>query len=145
MQVLFVCVANVGRSQMAEAFFNRLSAHQATSAGARVGDAEGQTLGARAKEPSASSTPGYMLRIMKEEEGMDLDQKVRRQLTPEMVAGADRVVVMCQSDPWPDYLKDNPKVTFWNIQDLYGAPYQSVRQLKDEVKGHVVKLVDEVG
>ena len=44
MKVLFVCLANVGRSQMAEAFFNRLSRHQAGSAGSRVSAQEGQNL-----------------------------------------------------------------------------------------------------
>ncbi len=70
MKVLFVCVANVGRSQMAEAFFNRLSDHQATSTGSRVGHKEGQTLKERSIEPEASSTPGNMLKIMLEEEGL---------------------------------------------------------------------------
>lgn len=118
MKVLFVCVANVGRSQMAEAFFNHMSAHEATSAGVKVGDREGQTLGDRANEPEASSTPGNMLKIMKEEEGLDLYQKVRKQLTPDMVDEADKVVVMCRSDPYPECFNNNPKVTFWNIQDL---------------------------
>jgi protein-tyrosine-phosphatase len=145
MKVLFVCVANVGRSQMAEAFFNQMSAHKAISAGVKVGDREGQTLGDRAKEPEASSTPGNMLKIMKEEEGLDLYQKVRKQLTPDLVGEAGKVVVMCRSDPYPDYLNDNPKVTFWNIQDLYGTPYESVRQLKDEVKQHVARLVSQIG
>jgi hypothetical protein len=62
-----------------------------------------------------------------------------------MVSEADRVVVMCESDPHPEYLSHNPKVTFWNIQDLYGAPYASVRQLKEEVKRHVEQLVREIG
>jgi protein-tyrosine-phosphatase len=145
LKVLFVCVANVGRSQMAEAFFNRLSAHQATSAGTHVGDRAGQTLSDRSKEPAASSTPGNMLKLMKEEEGLDLYYKVRKQLTPDLVEQADQVVVMCQTDPCPDYLRDHSKVTFWNIQDVYGTPYESVRQLKDEIKRHVEMLVSQIG
>jgi protein-tyrosine-phosphatase len=86
-----------------------------------------------------------MLKIMKEEEGLDLYQKVRKQLTPDLVGEVGKVVVMCRSDPYPDYLNDNPKVTFWNIQDLYGTPYESVRRLKDEVKQHVERLVSQIG
>ena len=79
MKVLFVCVANVGRSQMAEAFFNRISAHEATSAGSQVGDKEGQNLRDRAGEPQASSTPGNMLQIMQDEEGLNLYDNLRAQ------------------------------------------------------------------
>jgi protein-tyrosine-phosphatase len=130
---------------MAEAFFNQQSSHGAVSAGTLVGDQEGQNLRDRSRVPEASSTPGNMLRIMREEEGLDLYLNRRKQLTPEMVREADLVVVMCESDPYPEYLCDDPKVTFWNIRDLYGAPYASVRRLKDEVKGHVAQLVGEIG
>ena len=145
MKVLFVCVANVGRSQVAEAFFNKLSTHQATSAGTQVGDKEGQNLKDRAKEPEASSTPGNMLKIMEEEERLDLYGKLRKQLTPNMVDEADRVFVMCKSDPYPEYLNDDPKVTFWDIQDMFGTPYDAVRQLKDDIKRHIQELVEEIG
>ncbi|MDA0734090.1 MAG: low molecular weight phosphatase family protein [Chloroflexi bacterium] len=145
MLVLFVCVANVGRSQMAEAFFNRLSTNQALSAGTQVGDQAGQNLRDRSKVPAASSTPGNMLKIMQEEEHLDLYDNLRKQLTPTLADEADRVVVMCESDPYPEYLSNNPKVTFWKIEDLYGTPYESVRQLKEEVKRHVEQLVREIG
>ncbi len=145
MVVLFVWVAHGGRSQMAEAFFNKLSTHQAVSAGTQVGDRVGQNLRDRSREPEASSTPGNMLKIMQEDEELDLYDNLRKQLTPEMVEKSDRVVVMCETDPYPGYLSHNPKVTFWNIQDLYGTPYESVRQLKDEVKRQVKQLVHEIG
>jgi protein-tyrosine-phosphatase len=130
---------------MAAAFFNRQSGHQGVSAGTQVGDQEDQNLRDRSRVPEASSTPGNMLRIMQEEEGLDLRLNRRKQLTPEMVSEADRVVVMCESDPYPEYLSNDARVTFWNIQDLYGAPYASVRQLKDEIKGQVAQLVREIG
>ena len=70
MLVLFVCVANVARSQMAEAFFNRLSSqHSAQSAETRVGEYEGRTVLAWANHPHASSSPTHMLEIMNVEEG----------------------------------------------------------------------------
>lgn len=145
MIVLFVCVANVGRSQMAEAFFNRQSRHRGVSAGTQVGDQAGQNLRDRSRVPAASSTPGNMLRIMQEEEGLDLYHNLRKQLTPDLVDRADRVIVMCETDPYPAYLSNNPKVTFWNIPDLYGAPYTSVQQLKEELKRHIEQLVGEIG
>ena len=145
MKILFVCVANVGRSKMAEAFCNKLSRHEATSAGSQVGEKMGQVLSDRAREAEASSTPGDMLKIMFQEEDLDLYGNFRTQLIPSLVDAADLVVVMCQSDPYPEYLARNPKVTFWNIQDLYGESYNAVRSLKDEVKRHVTTLVAEMG
>ena len=68
MKILFVCVANVGRSQMAEAFCNKLSRHEAISAGSQVGEKMGQILSDRAQEAEASSPPGDMLKIMLQEE-----------------------------------------------------------------------------
>jgi len=70
---------------------------------------------------------------------------LRKQLTPGAVDEADRIVVLCQSDPYPEYLRDNPKVTFWNIVDMYGAPFEEVKRLKDEIKRHVEALVRELG
>ena len=144
MQILFVCVANVGRSQMAEALFNQLSRHQARSAGLRVGDREGQTLEHRSREPEATSTPGNMLRIMREEEGLDLHGQERTQLTPALVEQSDRVYVIAPGATYPSYLQGD-KVTFWDIEDLFGAPYDSVRQLKDAIKERVRQLVAEIG
>ncbi|MFQ6029324.1 MAG: low molecular weight phosphatase family protein [Dehalococcoidia bacterium] len=144
MNVLFVCVANVARSQIAEAFFNRLSRHQATSAGLQVGDKQGQTLHARSQEPTASTATGYLLRIMREEEGIDLTGNLRNQLTPELVEQADRVFVIAPEGPYPDYLQGS-KVTFWDIQDLYGEPYETVQRLKNQIKERVQQLAEEIG
>lgn len=49
LDVLFVCRANLGRSQMAQAMFNRLSKHQSTSAGTMVLEMDGQTVAKRAE------------------------------------------------------------------------------------------------
>ena len=139
MDILFVCVGNVGRSQIAEAFFNQSSQHQATSAGLGVGDADGQTVGER-----ALSRPGSMLQVVREEEGLDLSAKLRNQLTPELVARADRVIVIAPEAEYPPYLEDN-KVTFWDVQDIAGEPQDRVHQLKEQIKERVRLLVQDIG
>lgn len=144
MNVLFVCVANVGRSQVAEAFFNQFSRRRATSAGLRVGDRQGQTLADRSREPEASSTPGHMLQLMRDEEGLELSGNQRTQLTPQLVEQADRVIVIAPEESYPEYLSGD-QVEFWDIPDLFGAPYDKVRELKDRIKERVRLLVEETG
>ena len=69
MNILFICKANAGRSQMANAFFNKLSKkNKSISAGALVNEKEGESL------------PEFVLKCM-EEEGYDLSNEVRKQLT----------------------------------------------------------------
>ena len=86
-----------------------------------------------------------MLRIMREEEGIDFSGNQRKQLTPELVEQADRVIVIAPDEPLPDYLRNQGKVTFWEIPDLFDAPYESVRELKNQINRYVEQLVAEVG
>ncbi|MDE1827919.1 MAG: low molecular weight phosphatase family protein, partial [Candidatus Micrarchaeota archaeon] len=87
MKILFVCRGNIGRSQMAEAFFAKMSKkNSATSAGthSREEGVEGVKLGI-----GRWDTPDAMKEI-----GFDVSDKVSKQLTPEMINSADRVIVI---------------------------------------------------
>jgi len=78
-KVLFVCVHNSGRSQMAEAFFNRY--------------AKGKAIAESAGTEPANVVDPKVVRVMKEI-GIDISGKQPRRLTVEMLAGVDRVVTM---------------------------------------------------
>ena len=82
MLVMFVCQANVGRSQVAEAYFERLSQHEVCSSGLRVDEemARNKPATAKMKDNSRHSLP-YML-----ERGIDISEKERTQITPELIA-----------------------------------------------------------
>lgn len=140
MKVLFVCNANMGRSQVAEGLFNQLSSEPARSAGT-VADA----IVERTKPPSrrikdgGSSAITYM-----SEQGVDVSESLREQLTPEMVQEADKVIVMADDDTWPDYLRNSDKVNVWTIQDTRGMGPDSARPLYDEIKRRVQELFREV-
>ncbi|MCS5654499.1 MAG: hypothetical protein NZ810_01040 [Dehalococcoidia bacterium] len=95
MDVLFVCRANLGRSQMAQAMFNRLSKHQSTSAGTMVLEMDGQTV---AKRAEVAPSGVLVLELMSEEEDQDLSSEQRTQLTPELVDAADKVIVMAERE-----------------------------------------------
>ena len=141
MNVLFVCRANLGRSQMASALFNRLSQYESGSAGTRVAELEGQTVAQRAEE---SPSVALVMELM-DEEGLDISSERRTQLTPELVSAADNVVVMAQRDSWPGYLVEGGKVAFWDIADPVNIPKDAARAIKNQIKAKVEELVRGTG
>ena len=142
MNVNFVCRANLGRSQMAQAMFNRLSRHRSTSTGTMVLEMEGQTLAERAE---VAPSVVLVLELMSEEEGLDLSSEQRTQLTPELVDAADKVIVMAERETWPDYLVEGGKVEFWEIADAFNIQMDAVRAIKNQIKVKVEELVRETG
>ena len=141
MKVLFVCNANVGRSQVAEALFNQISGEPAISAGT-VADAivERTNPASRSLKDGGSSAITYM-----NEQGVDISESLRDQLTPQMVQDADKVIVMADEDNWPDYLRNSGKVVVWTIEDTRGMDPDSARPLYDEIKRRIQDLVKESG
>ncbi|MBQ10798.1 MAG: hypothetical protein CMJ45_04540 [Planctomyces sp.] len=139
MKVVFVCNANVGRSQVAEALFNQISGEPAISAGT-VADAivERTNPASRSLKDGGSSAITYM-----NEQGVDISESLRDQLTPQMVQDADKVIVMADEDNWPDYLRNSGKVVVWTIEDTRGMGPDSARPLYDEIKRRVQELVRE--
>nr|WP_289136637.1 hypothetical protein [uncultured Halomonas sp.] len=79
------------------------------------------------------------------EQGVDVSESLREQLTAEMVQEADKVIVMADDDTWPDYLRNSDKVVVWTIEDTRGMGPDSARPLYDEIKRRVQELVTQVG
>jgi len=142
MKILFVCYANAGRSQVAEALFNKLSQHQAESAGTRVN----KLLTERnpAFRTVKHATGGQSVIAYMEEEGINVSENTRSQLTPQMVENSDRVVVITSKDSWPEYLVESEKVTFWDIPNAVGMTPEAARVVYDQVKKRVKDLVDGI-
>ncbi len=123
--MLFVCVHNSGRSQMAEAFFNDSAGEKAAASSAGT-------------QPASKINP-TVVRVMCEA-GLDIGHKVPILLTPEMMANADRVITMgcgagkvCPASFVP--MED------WQIEDPEGQPVQKVRQIRDAIKSKVETLI----
>lgn len=133
MKILFICKANAGRSQIANAFFNKLSKkNKSISAGVLVKDKEGEKL------------PEFVLKCMKEE-GCNLSNEFRKQLTPEMVRWADKIIIMTEKENLPDYLiSEDKKNIFWEVEDGKGMPYEFHIKIRDKIKGNVKRLIKEI-
>jgi|SRR5579875_2862198 len=127
-KVLFVCVENAGRSQMAEAFAKKLGA-QAMSAG---------TMPAGRVNPVVAQA---MLEV-----GIDIGSNTPKRMTNEMVEWADVVVTMgCSVEevcPAPLLAKMSKKLVEWNIEDPKGKPLQEVRRIRDQVEEKVKELLN---
>ncbi|MEJ5298979.1 MAG: arsenate reductase ArsC [Armatimonadota bacterium] len=130
-QVLFVCVHNSGRSQMAEALFNRLAPEgmRAVSAGTCPGGG---------LNPAA-------VEAMKEI-GIDLeaDGHHPKVMTPEMVESSVRIITMgCDVDasacPANYYVTED-----WGLEDPRNKPLETVRRIRDQIEERVRRLIEEM-
>ena len=127
--VLFACVHNAGRSQMAAALFNRL-ADPAKARGVSAGT-----------QPGARVHP-EVVEAMREL-GVDLSDVVPRKLTDDLASAADVLVTMGCGEACP--LVPGVERQDWPLEDPKGQSAQRVREIRDEVEHRVRKLVVERG
>jgi arsenate reductase len=124
--VIFACIHNAGRSQMAAAWFNALSDSS------------------RARAISAGTAPGArvhpeVLEAMREV-GIDLAQQQPQKLTDELASQAQMLVTMgCgeQCPAIPGLKRDD-----WPLEDPKGKPVERVREIRDEVRARVLELLE---
>lgn len=131
MKILFICKANVGRSQMAEAFYEKYSDEkEVKSAGCSPGDWEGKNL-----------DQTRYVKLCMDEEGIDIRKKISKKVSKEMVDWADRVIVFHpEKKDWPDFLQNSEKVEVWEVEDPGGKDLEVHRIARDKIK----KIVKEI-
>jgi len=124
--ILFVCVENAGRSQMAEAFAKRYGL-AASSAG---------TI------PSSKVNP-LVVQVMREKD-IDIGLNRPKSLTSEMISEAGLVVTMgCSVEgacPRPMLAQMQKKLVDWDLEDPKGKPIEGVREIRDEIERRVIEL-----
>ena len=124
--MLFVCVENAGRSQMAEAFAKKHGMN-ARSAG---------TI------PSARINPTVVDAMR--ERGIDISSNQPKILTPELIRDARLVVTMgCSIEeacPKPIVAQMQRKLIEWHLEDPKGKPLGEVRKIRDEIETKVAEL-----
>ncbi len=128
-RVVFACLHNAGRSQMAAAFFNALvdsSSARAVSAGTR---------------PGARVHP-VVVEAMREV-GIDVSHETPRLLTPEVAAGAGLLVTMGCGEECP--IVPGAQREDWPLEDPANLPIERVRVIRDDLRKRVVLLVDTHG
>lgn len=126
MNVLFLCIGNAGRSQMAHAFLERIGGHEVRSAGSHA---------------EAHLHP-EVVEVM-DEIGYDLSGRTPRQLEPDAdAAWADVVVTMGCGDVCP--VLPGKRYVDWGLEDPMGQSLERVRELRDEIEQRVAALAREL-
>jgi protein-tyrosine-phosphatase len=126
-EVLFVCVHNAGRSQMAAALLD----HHANGR-VRVRSA--------GSDPTDQINPAVAAAMA--EWGIDLSRELPKPLTDQAVRAADVVVTMGCGDACPAY--PGTRYQDWELQDPAGQPVEVVRRVRDEVDARVQALLAEL-
>ena len=124
--VLFACVHNAGRSQMAAAWFNALADP------------------AKARAMSAGTAPGQRVHpeviAAMREVGVDLSAAATTRLTPELAQQAQLLVTMGGGDDCP-YVPGTRRDD-WPLEDPEGKPIERVREIRDEIRDRVQALIE---
>ncbi|WP_433337333.1 arsenate reductase ArsC [Spirillospora sp. CA-294931] len=125
--VLFVCVHNTGRSQMAAAYLAHLA-----------GDA--------VEVRSAGSAPAFRVNpVVAEamaEEGIDIRREIPKLLTADAVQASDLVITMGRGDDCPVF--PGKRYLAWGLGDPAGHPVEAVRLIRDEIRERVRALAAEL-
>jgi protein-tyrosine-phosphatase len=126
--VLFVCVHNSGRSQIAEAFFNHLARGKANALSAGT-------------NPVSAVDP-TVVKAMRET-GIDISDNRPKALTLEMVEQANKVITMgCGVEGvCPAAFVETED---WELEDPKGKTLDEVRKIRDEIKAKIVDLLKEI-
>jgi len=127
--VLFACVHNAGRSQMAAAFFNQLADP------------------AKARAVSAGTAPGPRVHpevvTAMRETGIDLEHAGTQRLSPELAAQGQFLITMGCGDECP--VIPGVRRDDWALDDPKGRPIEDVRRIRDDVRSRVATLIEREG
>ena len=126
-EVLFVCIHNAGRSQMAAALLNHQAAGKVrvTSAGS---------------QPASELNPAVVAAMA--EIGLDISREYPKPLTTGQVQAADVVITMGCGDTCPVY--PGKRYLDWDLPDPAGLPLEEIRPIRDEIARRVRQLFTEL-
>ncbi|MDQ4213071.1 three-helix bundle dimerization domain-containing protein [Microbacterium sp. ASV81] len=126
-EILYVCVQNSGRSQMAAAITRQLA---------------GDTVHVRSagSQPAAGLLPGVLTVL--EEAGIDLGEEFPKPLTDDVVRAADAVITMGCGDACPIY--PGKRYLDWQLADPADLDMEGIRAVRDEIQAHVEHLLAEL-
>lgn len=126
--VLFLCVHNSGRSQMAMGWFQAMAGDRAVA-------------WSGGSEPSSQVNPAAIEAMA--EVGIDITNEFPKPWTDEIVRAADAVITMGCGDACPIF--PGKRYEDWVLEDPQGLDVASVRPIRDEIKGRIEELLESLG
>ena len=127
--ILFVCVENAGRSQMAEGFFKKYAPEEFVPSSAGT-------------KPISQINP-LVIQVMKEI-GIDISKQKPKDLSEDMMRNSDKIINMgCMDKNFCPTLFI-PKVIDWGIEDPKGKSIEKVREIRDEIERRVKELATDI-
>jgi arsenate reductase (thioredoxin) len=127
--ILFVCVENVGRSQMAEGFFKKYAP-------------EGFVPASAGTKPISQIDP-LAIQVMNEI-GIDISKQKPKDLSEDMMRNSDKIINMgCMDNNFCPTLFI-PKVIDWGIEDPKGKQIEQVREIRDEIERRIKELATDI-
>ena len=127
--ILFVCIENAGRSQIAEGFFKKYAP-------------KGFKVQSAGTKPVSQINP-IVVKAMREV-GIDITAQKSKELRNEMIRNANHIVNMGCMDKSFCPTIFLPKVIEWNLPDPKGKSIEEIRDIRDEIEKKVKKLVAEI-
>ncbi len=130
-KVLFICQGNVGRSQMAEGFYNqRQEGKLAISAGI---DAVGEKY---------NYVPRADIISVMQEKGIDISHHRIKQINRDMLNDVDTIVVLCDARLIPNYVKESGiSIQFREVPDPFESTIDGVRKIRDQIETIVLEIL----
>jgi len=127
--ILFVCVENAGRSQMAEGFFKKYAP-------------EGFVPASAGTKPISQIDP-LAIQVMNEI-GIDISKQKPKDLSEDMMRNSDKIINMgCMDNNFCPTLFI-PKVIDWSIEDPKGKQIEQVREIRDEIERRIKELATDI-
>ena len=127
--ILFVCVENAGRSQMAEGFFKKYAP-------------EGFVPASAGTKPISQLDP-LAIQVMNEI-GIDISKQKPKDLSEDMMRNSDKIINMgCMDNNFCPTLFI-PKVIDWGIEDPKGKQIEQVREIRDEIERRIKELATDI-
>lgn len=129
-KILFVCWGNVGRSQMAQAYYNHFTkSNDAFSAGT---DPE---------SPPQYPTMSKVFCDLMLEENIDMGHQYVKLINQKYVNEAEKIFVLCEKKYCPEFLLKSKKVTYWNVEDPEFMTHENMRKIRDQIKSLVLSII----
>lgn len=133
--VLFLCVHNAFRSQIAEAYFNKFAKEKGVNWRAKsAGFLKAEKINEKAV-------------ILMREEGIDISDKKPKLMTREMIDKADKIVVVCQECEEQGLCVNLPKnkdITYWRLPNPAEMELEKAREIRNKIKEDTLNLIKEL-